>query len=79
MGETCGTYGELRGSVSVPERKKLLSSPRCRWEDIFNIEHSCNKFGVWTDLAESSIEWRNFLDELSFYYLLNELLHTLYL
>jgi hypothetical protein len=37
---TCGTYGELRGSVSVPEGKRTLGSPRCRWENIFNKKHS---------------------------------------
>jgi hypothetical protein len=76
MGGTCGTYGEVIGSVSVPEGKRQLGSLRCRWENIFKMELSCKKLGIWTDLAESSIEWREFLDERRFYQLLSTLLHT---
>jgi hypothetical protein len=40
MGGTCCTYGELIGSMSVPEGKRPLGAPRCRWEGIFKMEHS---------------------------------------
>jgi hypothetical protein len=61
----------------VPEEKSPLGSLRCRWENIFKMEHLSKKLGVCTDLAESSIEWREFLDERRFYQLLNTMLHTL--
>jgi hypothetical protein len=79
MSGTCGTYGELRGSVSVPEGKSPLGSLKCNWENIFKMENSSKKLGVCTDLAKSSMEWREFLDERTcrFYQLLNTLLHTL--
>jgi hypothetical protein len=43
---TCGTYGELIGSVSVPDGKRLLGIPRCRWEDITKMEHSSKNLVV---------------------------------
>ena len=93
MGGACGTYGEVRGSctgsVGMPDGKRPLGSPRCRWEDNFKMELPGIKLGTWTDLVQDrdgwwfffstklrgSIKYGKFLDELRNYQLLNTLLH----
>ena len=67
MGRTCSTYEAIQKYIQSfngkPERKRLLGSSRCRWED--NIKIDLRKVGrdpgEWIDLAEDRDEWRAYL------------------
>jgi len=41
----------------MPEGKRPLGSPRCRWEDNFKIELPGIKLGAWIDLARDRDKW----------------------
>jgi len=62
MGEACRTFGgeERRGLVGIPEGKRPLGRPRCRWED--NIKMDLQEVGCggmdWIELAQEWDRWR---------------------
>jgi len=41
----------------MPEGKRPLGSPRCRWEDNFKIELPGIKLVAWIDLARDRDKW----------------------
>jgi len=41
----------------MPEGKRPLGSPRCRWEDNFKIEFPGMKWGAWIHLARDRDGW----------------------
>ena len=53
MGEGRGVHRVL---VGKPEEKRLLGSPRRRWED--NIKMDLQKVGDWMELAQDRDRWR---------------------
>ena len=50
MGTACSTYGQSRNAyrilVGIPEGKRPLGSPRCRWDD--NIKMDLREMGCDT-------------------------------
>jgi hypothetical protein len=60
MGGVCSSVGEGRGVYRVllgkPEGKRLLGSPRRRWEDNIRIDLQELGCGVWTGLSWLRIE-----------------------
>jgi hypothetical protein len=58
--EACSTYGKdvCRVLVRTPQGKRLLRSPRRRWE--YNIKMDDRKIGCsmdWTDVARDRERW----------------------
>jgi len=61
MSRSCSTYGERWGKYNVlvgkPERKRLLGSPRLRWEDNIKIVLQDVEWGVdWIYVAQDRDE-----------------------
>jgi hypothetical protein len=61
MSRSCSTYGERWGAYNVlvekPERKRLLGSPRRRWEDNIKIVLQEVEWGVdWIYVAQDRDE-----------------------
>jgi hypothetical protein len=62
MREGRGVYRVL---VGIPEYKRPLGRPRCRWE--YNIKVNFREIGIdganWIHLAQDRVQWRTFVDK----------------